>query len=58
MVDPGDTIALRRWMQQLLENRAEAQRLGILGIERARQFTWGACAEKTLAIYQKAVQGV
>jgi hypothetical protein len=37
----------------LIEDGGEVMRLGGLGIERARQFTWQACAEKTLAVYKK-----
>ncbi len=55
MVDPQDVEGLRAQMRRLIEDRDEAARRGVLGVERARQFTWQACAEKTLAIYKKAM---
>lgn len=55
MINPEDFGELRTHMQRLLEDRAEAGRLGRLGIERARLFTWQACADKTLAVYRAVV---
>ncbi len=55
MVDPEDVEGLREQMRRLIEDRKEAARRGALGIERARLFTWQACAEKTLAVYKQAI---
>jgi glycosyltransferase involved in cell wall biosynthesis len=55
MVDPMDVDGLREQMRRLIEDGDEAARRGALGIERARQFTWEACAGKTLAVYRKAL---
>lgn len=55
MINPDDFDELRIHMQRLLEDRAEAGRLGRLGVERARLFTWQACADKTLAVYRAVV---
>ena len=55
MINPEDFGELRTHMQRLLEDRAEAGRLGRLGVERARLFTWQACADKTLAVYRAVV---
>lgn len=56
MVDPEDVEGLREQMRSLIEDREEAARRGVLGVERARQFTWQACAKKTLAVYKKAIR--
>jgi alpha-1,3-rhamnosyl/mannosyltransferase len=55
MIDPEDTPGLREHIRRLLEDPAEAARLGQRGVERARLFTWEACAEKTLTVYRAAI---
>ena len=55
MVDPEDVDGLRTQMLRLIEDKEEAARRGALGVARARQFTWQACAEKTLAVYRQAL---
>ena len=55
-VDPEDVRELGACMRFLIEDKQEAARRGALGVERARQFTWQACAEKTLAVYKKAIR--
>jgi len=56
MVDPRDVDALRDAMEQLIEDEQEAKRRASLGLAQAARFTWGACAEKTLAVYRDALQ--
>jgi alpha-1,3-rhamnosyl/mannosyltransferase len=56
-IDPQDVEGLRACMQSLIEDKKEAARRAALGIARARQFTWQACAEQTLAVYKKAIDG-
>ena len=55
MVDPRDGDALRDAMQRLIEDEAEARRRSDLGLAQAAKFTWRACAEKTLAVYRRAL---
>ena len=55
MIDPEDIDGMRTCMLRLIEDNDEAKYRGELGIERARQFTWEACAMKTLAVYRKAL---
>jgi alpha-1,3-rhamnosyl/mannosyltransferase len=55
MVDPEDVDGLREQMLRLIEDRDEASRRGALGIERAKMFTWQACAEKTVAVYKQVM---
>jgi alpha-1,3-rhamnosyl/mannosyltransferase len=56
-LDPQDVDGLRARMRSLIEDKDEAARRGALGIARARQFTWKACAERTLAVYNDAIHG-
>ncbi len=57
VVDPEDVDDLRLQLCRVFEDRDLGARLGILGIERAKSFTWGACAAQTLAVYKK-VSGI
>jgi glycosyltransferase involved in cell wall biosynthesis len=52
MIEPHDGAALRDAMLRLMEDDAECRRRGELGQAQAAQFTWRACADKTLAIYR------
>jgi len=56
-VEPADVEGLRAGMRSLIEDKEEAARRGALGIARARQFTWQACAQQTLAVYKMAIDG-
>lgn len=56
-IDPFDVEGLRACMRSLIEDKEEAARRGALGIARARQFTWQACAQQTLAVYKMAIDG-
>ncbi|OGA52340.1 MAG: hypothetical protein A3F74_08875 [Betaproteobacteria bacterium RIFCSPLOWO2_12_FULL_62_58] len=55
VVDPDDREALREAMLRMLEDEQEAKRRSELGLAQAARFTWRACAEKTLAVYRKAI---
>jgi len=55
MVDPDDREALREAMLRMLEDEQEAKHCSELGLAQAARFTWRACAEKTLAVYRKAI---
>lgn len=56
MVDPRDGEALRDSMLRLIEDEKEMRRRIALGHARAAQFTWRACAERTIAVYREALQ--
>ena len=51
-VEPTSVEAIADGLQFLLENRVAAVKLGERGRERARQFTWWSCAEKTAKVYR------
>lgn len=56
MVDPRDGEALRDCMLRLIEDERESRRRIEMGHAQAAQFTWRACAEKTIAVYREALQ--
>jgi glycosyltransferase involved in cell wall biosynthesis len=56
MIDPEDVDGMRMCMHRLFEDTGEAAFRGARGVERAQQFTWRTCAEKTLAVYRDAIR--
>ncbi len=56
LFDPDDTDALRRHLQQLLEDRAYAAQLAGQGVARAAGFSWQRCARETYAVYEKVLR--
>lgn len=57
MFDPRDETAIATAVEQLLSDRATAERLRARGLERAREFTWERTARMTLDSYTRALQG-
>jgi glycosyltransferase involved in cell wall biosynthesis len=55
LVDPLDVDALARSIRTLLDDRAEAARLGEAGRERAKTFTWEHSAELVVDVYREAM---
>jgi glycosyltransferase involved in cell wall biosynthesis len=55
LVDPLDVDAIARAIRTLLDDRAEAARLGEAGRDRAKTFTWERAAELTAEVYREAV---
>ena len=49
-VDPVDVAGLASAMEALVSDDALAQRMRELGRDRAREFTWDRCADRTLAV--------
>ncbi len=56
--DPESESAIAAAIERLLSDRAEAERLRVLGRARAEAFTWRATALGTLAAYERAWVGV
>jgi glycosyltransferase involved in cell wall biosynthesis len=54
-VDPEDIHALAAATARILDEPALAARLRAEGPRRAAQFTWEACAEKTVAVYREVL---
>jgi glycosyltransferase involved in cell wall biosynthesis len=52
LVDPLDVAALANSMGNLLKDTVQRERLGHLGLARAKQFTWDQSASLTLAALQ------
>lgn len=51
--DPKDPASLRSALTDVLGNTAVAEELRRKGRDRARQFTWAATAQQTLAVYRR-----
>jgi glycosyltransferase involved in cell wall biosynthesis len=56
LVNPHDTDAITRAMQELIESPELRQTLTQKGLERAKQFSWKKMAEETLAGYKQVLQ--
>ncbi len=51
-VDPGSASSIAEGMVRMHEDRELREQLSERGVERAREFTWRNCAEKTLEVYR------
>ena len=51
-VDPRDVDSIRAAMLSVLNNSTLRAERVQLGLQRAREYTWQACARQTLAVYQ------
>jgi glycosyltransferase involved in cell wall biosynthesis len=56
-VDPDDPDALATALLELISDSDRRARLRAAGLRRAQGFTWGACAERTVAAYRAAAGG-
>jgi glycosyltransferase involved in cell wall biosynthesis len=56
LFDPRDEGAIAQALQQLLSDRALADRLRALGLQRSREFTWERTARLTLESYGRALR--
>ena len=54
LVNPDDHDALAQGLARILEDDRTARRLRAAGLRRAQEFSWRACAAKTLESYRKA----
>jgi glycosyltransferase involved in cell wall biosynthesis len=57
LFDPEDTAAIVASIERLLADPAERERLAAAGRAQAARFTWRACAEGTVASYERALGG-
>ena len=55
LTPPEDEAGWADALRRLASDEALRERLSTAGIERARSFTWRACAERTLAAYRQAL---
>lgn len=56
-VSPEDVPRLAEEIQLLLSDSIRHKEMSQRGLERAKQFTWEKCAEMTLGVYNRVVQG-
>lgn len=52
----GDEKALREGLEAILDDEAAAKGFSLLGLERARPFTWERCAAETYAVLERAAK--
>ena len=57
LVDPYDVKHISWAMQQLIEDTAKTNLLRLLGLNRAKEFTWHKTAETTVGVYRQAIAG-
>jgi glycosyltransferase involved in cell wall biosynthesis len=55
VLDPDDSAGTAQMLAALLGDPAQRARLAGLGIARAADFTWAACAAATLGVYRRAL---
>jgi glycosyltransferase involved in cell wall biosynthesis len=55
LVDPGDDGALAHALEEVLTRPELRDRLSVDGLARARTFTWGKCADRTLDVYRSVL---
>jgi glycosyltransferase involved in cell wall biosynthesis len=54
-LSPDDARAWKEAIQDVLRDDRRAAALGAAGVERATRYTWEDCAERTLAVYKRAI---
>jgi glycosyltransferase involved in cell wall biosynthesis len=57
LVDPCNAAEIADAMRLLIEDPRKSDALRAAGLERAREFTWQTCADKTLAVYRSVLEG-
>jgi glycosyltransferase involved in cell wall biosynthesis len=55
LVDPLDAEAIADGILRIIDDRAIHDACQVAGIDRARQFTWSNCAEKTIEVYAQVL---
>lgn len=57
LVDPSSTPAWKDAVNRVLRDRAFRSSLIERGLERAVRYAWDACAQQTLAVYRRVLEG-
>ncbi|CAD6509623.1 D-inositol-3-phosphate glycosyltransferase [Paraburkholderia hiiakae] len=57
LVDPGNAGDIAEAMRYVTKHTREADTLREAGLARARELTWQACAQKTVAVYRSVLGG-
>lgn len=55
LLSPDDAREWKEAVQELVRDERRVAALGAAGIERAARFTWDDCAQRTLAVYKRAL---
>jgi alpha-1,3-rhamnosyl/mannosyltransferase len=56
-IDPQDERACADAIQHIIDDQAEWQRRRELGLQRAKEFSWGRCAAVTASVYKQVLEG-
>jgi len=57
LINPYDVQHISWAMQQLIEDTATTNRLRLLGLNRAKEFTWHKTAQTTVGVYRQTIAG-
>jgi len=57
LINPYDVQHISWAMQQLIEDTATTNRLRLLGLNRAKEFTWHKTAQTTVGVYCQTIAG-
>jgi glycosyltransferase involved in cell wall biosynthesis len=55
LLSPDDARVWKDAVEQLIRDEKKAAALGAAGVERAARYTWEDCAQRTLAVYKRAL---
>jgi glycosyltransferase involved in cell wall biosynthesis len=55
LLPPSDARLWKEAIQELIRDEKKAAALGAAGVERAARYTWEDCAQRTLAVYKRAL---
>jgi glycosyltransferase involved in cell wall biosynthesis len=53
LFNPNNIILMAEAMERIITDNELRERISLLGIERAKQFSWEKCAQETLAVIKK-----
>ena len=57
LINPYDVQHISWAMQQLIEDTVTTNHLRLLGLNRAKEFTWNKTAQTTVSVYRQAIAG-
>jgi len=58
LIDPEDIESLAETMESLLGDNGKREKMIKMGLQRAKNFTWKACADKTFEVYKDVLYRV
>lgn len=55
LINPEDIESLAETMESLLGDKGKREKMSKMGLQRAKNFTWKTCADKTIEIYKNVI---